>query len=129
MLAYSYAETFFTLLLYPIFFNSNWAFLLITILELFYFIKRCKDHRNNIILSKIKLLSRYYIWRLLSFKLALQMKSMINNVNFWNNISVREIFSELFLQCQLLAETGLLITMILTWLTRNFVFRPLSSSN
>ena len=65
----------------------------------------------------------------LAFKLAPQMESMVMNVELWNDISIRESFSSLHSQSQSLAEIGLLITMILPWLTRISVFRPLSSAN
>ena len=75
------------------------------------------------------LLPGIMIWMWLTFKLAPQMESMVMNVESWNDISVRESFSDLHLQSQSLAEIGLLITIILPWLTRISVFRPSSSSN
>ena len=63
------------------------------------------------------------------FKLAPKVESMVMNVESWNDISVRESFSGLHSQSQLLAEIGLLITMILPWLTRISEFRPSSSAN
>ena len=68
------------------------------------------------------------IWMWLAFKLAPQMESMVMNGESWNDISVREFFSGLHSQSQSLPEIGLLITMILHWLTRISVFRPLSSA-
>ena len=50
------------------------------------------------------------------------------SVESWNDISARESFSGLHSQSKSLAEIGLLITMILPWLTRISVFRPLSSA-
>ena len=61
------------------------------------------------------LLSGNMIWMWLAFKLAPEMESMVMNVESWNDISV--------------AEIGLVITMILPWLTRISVFRPSSSAN
>ena len=60
----------------------------------------------------------------LAFKLAPQMESKVMNVGSWNEISVREYFSGLHSQSQSLAGIGLLISMILPWLTRISVFRP-----
>ena len=74
-------------------------------------------------------LSGNLIWMWLAFKLAPEMESMVMNVESWNDISVRESFSGMHSQSQALAEIGLLTTMILHWLTRTFVFRPLSSAN
>ena len=68
------------------------AFLLITILEQFYIFKRWKEHRINVILCEIMLLSGKMIWMWLAFKLAPQMESMVMNVESWNDISVRESF-------------------------------------
>ena len=51
------------------------------------------------------------------------------SVESWNDISARESFSGLHSQSKSLAEIGLLITMILPWLTRISVFRPSSSDN
>ena len=65
----------------------------------------------------------------LAFKLAPQMQSMVMNVESWNEISVRESLSVLHSQSQSLAEIGLMITMILLWLSRISVFRPSSSAN
>ena len=62
-------------------------------------------------------------------KLAPQIESMVMNVQSWNEISVRESLSVLHSQSQSLAEIGLMITMILPWLTRISVFRPSSSAN
>ena len=75
------------------------------------------------------LLSGKMIWMWLAFKLTPQMESMVMNVESWNDISVRESFAGLHSQSQSLPEIGLLITMILHWLTRISVFRPLSSAN
>jgi hypothetical protein len=98
-------------------------------LEQFYIFKRWKEHRINVILCEIILLSGNMIWMWLAFKLAPQMESMVMNLESWNDISVRESFSGLHSQSQSLAEIGLLITMILPWLTRISVFRPSSSAN
>ena len=65
----------------------------------------------------------------LAFKLAPQMESMVMSVELWNDISARESFSGLHSQSKSLAEIGLLITMILPWLTRIFVFHPSASTN
>ena len=70
------------------------------------------------------LLSGNMIWIWLAFKLGPLMESMIMNVESWNDFSVRESFSGLHSQCQSLAEIGLLVTMILPWLTRISVFCP-----
>ena len=69
------------------------------------------------------------IWMCLAFKLAPQMESMVMSVESGNDISARESFSSLHSQSKSLAEIGLLITMILPWLTRISVFRPLPSAN
>jgi len=127
--AYSYAGTLFTLFFIRYFPIVAGAFLLITILEQFYIFKRWKEHRINVILCEIMLLSGNLIWMWLAFKLAPQMESMVMNLESWNDISVRESFSGLHSQSQSLAEIGLLITMILPWLTRISVFRPSSSAN
>jgi len=126
--AYSYAGTLFTLFFIQYFPIVAGAFLLITILEHFYIFKRWKKHRINVILCEIMLLSGNMIWMWLAFKLAPQMESMVMNVESWNNISVRESFSGLHSQSQSFAAIGLLITMILPWLTRISVFRPSSSA-
>ena len=65
----------------------------------------------------------------LVFILTPKMESMVIHVESWNDISVRESFLGLQTQSQSLAEIGLLISMILTWLTRISVFRPSSSAN
>ena len=127
--AYSYAGTLFTLFFIQYFPIVAGAFLLITILEQFYIFKRWKEHRINVILCEIILLSGNMIWMWLAFKLAPQMESMVMNLESWNDISVRESFAGLHSQSQSLAEIGLLITMILPWLTRISVFRPSSSAN
>ena len=57
------------------------------------------------------------------------MQSMVMNVESWNDISVRESFSDLHSQSQSLTEIGLMKTMILPWLTKISVFRPSSSAN
>ena len=69
------------------------------------------------------------IWMCLAFKLAPQMESMVMSVESWKDISARESFSGLHSQSKSLAEIGLLITMILPWLTRISVFRPLPSAS
>ena len=127
--AYSYAGTLFTLFFIQCFPIVAGAFLLITILEQLYIFKSWKDHHINVILCEIMLLSGNMIWMWLAFKLAPQMESMVMNVESWNDISVRESFSGLHSQSQSLAKIGLLITMILPWLTRISVFRPSSSAN
>ena len=127
--AYSYAGTLFTLFFLQYFPIVAGAFLLIAILEHFYIFKRWKEHRINVILCEIKLLSGNMIWMCLAFKLAPQMESMVMSVESWNDISARESFSGLHSQSQSLPEIGLLITMILPWLTRISVFRPLPSAN
>jgi len=127
--AYSYAGILFTLFFIQYFPIVAGAFLLITILEHFYIFKRWKEHRINVILCEIMLLSGNMIWMCLAFKLAPQMESMVMSVESWNDISARESFSGLHSQSKSLAEIGLLITMILPWLTRISVFRPLSSAN
>jgi len=127
--AYSYAGTLFTLFFIRYFPIVAGAFLLITILEQFYIFKRWKEHRINVILCEITLLSGNMIWMWLAFKLVPQMESMVMNVESWNDITFRESFSGLHSQSQSLAEIGLLITMILPWLTRISVFRPSSSAN
>ena len=127
--ANSYAGTLFTLFFIRYFPIVAGAFLLITILEQFYIFKRWKEHRINVILCEIMLLTGNMIWMWLAFKLAPQMESMVMNLESWNDISVRESFSSLHSQSQSLAEIGLLITMILPWLTRISVFRPSSSAN
>ena len=105
------------------------TFLLITILAHFYIFKRWKEHRFNVILCEILLLSGNIILMWLAFKLAPQIESKVMNVGSWNEISVRESFSGLHSQSQSLAEIGLLITMILPWLTKISIFRPSSSAN
>ena len=65
----------------------------------------------------------------LAFKQDPQMESMVMNVESWNDFSVRESFSVFHSQCQSLAEIGLLVTMILPWLTRISVFYPSFSAN
>ena len=127
--ANSYAGTLFTLFFIQYFPIVAVAFLLITILEHFYIFKRWKEHRINVILCEIKFLSGNMIWMWLAFKLAPQMESMVMNLESRNDISVRESFSGLHSQSQSLAEIGLLITIILLWLTRIYVFRPSSSAN
>ena len=111
-------------ILYPIFSIVTGAFLLITILEHIYIFKRWKEHLVNVILCEISLLSGNMILMWLAFKQDPQMESMVMNVESWNDFSVRESFSGLHSQCQSLAEIGLLVTMILPWLTRISVFCP-----
>ena len=127
--AYSYAGTLFTLFFIQYFPKVAMAFLLITIMEHFYIFKRWKEHRINVILCEIILLSGNLIWMWLAFKLAPQIECMVINLESWNDTSVRESFSGLHSQSQSLAEIKLLITMILPWLTRISVFRPSSSEN
>ena len=91
--AYSYAGTLFTLFFIQYLPIVAGAFLLITIFEHFYIFKRWKEHRINLILCEIMLLSGNMIWMWLAFKLAPQMGSMVMNVESWNDISVREFFS------------------------------------
>jgi len=102
---------------------------MIAILEHFSIFKRLKEHRINVILCEIMLLSGNMIWMCLAFKIAPQMEIMVMSVESWNNISARESFSGMHSQSKSLAEIGLLITMILPWLTRISVFCPLSSAN
>ena len=127
--ANSYAGTLFTLFFIQYFPIVAVVFPLIIILEYFYIFKRWKEHRINVILCEIMFLSGNMIWMCLAFKLAPQMESMVMNVESWNEISVRESLSVLHSQSQSLAEIGLMITMILPWLTRISVFRPSSSAN
>ena len=82
--AYSYAGTLFTLFFIQYFPIVAGAFLLITILEQFYIFKRWKEHRINVILCEIMLLSVKMIW--------MWMESMVMNVESWKDISVRESF-------------------------------------
>ena len=91
--AYSYAVTLFTLFFIQYFPIVARAFMLIVILEHFYIFKRWKEHRINVILCEIMLLSGNMIWMWLAFKLAPQMESMVMNAKSWNDISVRESFS------------------------------------
>ena len=122
--AYSYAGTLFTLFFIQYFPIVVGAFLRITILEHIYIFKRWKEHSVNVILCDIRLLSGNMIWMWLAFILDPQMESMVMNVESWNDFSVRESFSGLHSQCQSLVEIGLLVTMILPWLTRICVFCP-----
>ena len=98
--AYSYAGTLFTLFFIQYFPIVAGAFILIAILEHFYIFKRLKEHRINVILCEIMLLSGNMIWMCLAYKLASQMESMVMNVESWNVFSVRESFSGLHSQCQ-----------------------------
>jgi hypothetical protein len=46
------------------------------------------------------------------------MESMVLNVETWNSIAVREAFTSLHIQSQALAEIGLILTLVLPWLSK-----------
>ena len=69
------------------------------------------------------LLAGNLIWIWLALQIVPEMESMVMNVETWNDISVRESFSILHEQSQTLSEIGLVITMILPLVDKNFCYR------
>ena len=58
------------------------------------------------------------IWLWAALKLVPEIESLVLNIGIWNRISVRESFSTLHLQSQVLAEIGLSLTLVLPWLSQ-----------
>ena len=87
-------------------------------MEQFYIHQQWKQDRIVVILCEIMLLAGNIIWIWLALQIVPEMESMVMNIETWNDISVRESFSILHEQSQTLSEIGLVITMILPFLTR-----------
>ena len=121
--AHSYAETLFTLFFVRYFPIVAGAFLLITVSEQFYIVQQWKRHRIIAIFCEIMLLVGNFIWIWLALQIVPEMESMVMNVETWNDLSVRESFSILHEQSQTLSKIGLVITMILPFLTGNSAIR------
>jgi divalent metal cation (Fe/Co/Zn/Cd) transporter len=116
--AHSYASTLFTLFFVSYFPLVAGAFLLISLLEQFYLRNYWKEHNILAFLCEIILLAGNAVWLWLALKLVPEMESMVLNVETWNSIAVREAFTSLHIQSQALAEIGLILTLVLPWLSK-----------